>query len=157
MLTDGLGTRFQKVIPNLPKRMAQVAARPLLKFILVRLSRHGFSRIVLSVCRLADPIEAHFGASYSGTNLIYVKEHLLLGRGRSIRKALAQCQSAYVYGFDGDTSWELEILDLNASWQPHRQPHIVGQQVADTSRYGQLESKNGMVTNFYKKGAIGGG
>ncbi len=156
-MAGGLGTRLRQVVPNLPKPMAPVAGRPFLELILARLSSHGFSRIVLSVGYLANLIHAHFGANYCEMELIYVKEESPLGTGGAIRQAVERCHSDYVYVFNGDTYLELEITDLDASWQLYRQPHIVGREVANTSRYGRLESKYGMVTKFYEKGTTGPG
>jgi len=157
ILAGGLGTRLRQVVPDLPKPMAPIAGRPFLELMLARLSNHGFSRIVLSVGYLADLIETHFGASYGGMKLIYVKEQSPLGTGGAIRKAVERCHSDYVYVFNGDTYLELELVDLDASWQLYRQPHIVGRKVTNASRYGRLESKHGMVTRFCEKGTSGPG
>jgi D-glycero-alpha-D-manno-heptose 1-phosphate guanylyltransferase len=157
ILAGGLGTRLRAAVPDLPKPMAAIAGRPFLEIVLASLARKGFSRIILSLGYMAEKVVSHFGSSFEGMDLVYEIEASPLGTGGALRQALARASSDHVFVFNGDTFIDLEVPELEAFWQTHRLPTIVGKNVADTSRYGRLEMIGGHVAGFAAKGMPGPG
>lgn len=157
VLAGGFGTRLREVVPDLPKPMAPVAGRPFLEILLTALARKGFSRIILSLGFMADKVIEHFGENFLGMELIYEVEDSPLGTGGAVRQALARCNADHVYIFNGDTYLDLEVTDVEAYWQRHHAPIIVGREVADTARYGRLVVAEDRVIGFSEKGAAGSG
>ena len=157
ILAGGFGTRLRQVVPDLPKPMAPVGGRPFLEILLTSLACKGFRRVVLSLGYMADKVVSHFGAYFAGMELVYEIEQTPLGTGGAVRQAMMQCGADHVFVFNGDTFLDLEVPDVEAHWQAHHAPIIVGREVPDTARYGRLEKSDGRVMGFSEKGVAGPG
>jgi D-glycero-alpha-D-manno-heptose 1-phosphate guanylyltransferase len=157
VLAGGFGTRLREVVPDLPKPMAPIAGQPFLEILLASLARKGMKRVVLSLGFMAEKISAYFGASFAGMELDYVVEEEPLGTGGATRLAMTHCDANHVFVFNGDTFLDLEVGSVEAHWQKHRLPIIVGRDVSDTARYGRLLFAHGQVKGFSEKGVSGPG
>lgn len=157
VLAGGFGTRLKQVVPDLPKPMAPVSGRPFLEILLASLARKGFRRVLLSLGYLADKVVDHFGDQFSGMDLVYEIEKTPLGTGGAVRQALTRCTDDHVFVFNGDTFLDLEVKDVEAHWKKYHVPVIVARDVADTARYGRLETADGRVLGFSEKGTSGPG
>lgn len=157
VLAGGFGTRLRQLVPDLPKPMAPIAGRPFLEILLTSLARKGFTRIVLSLGFMADKITSHFGDRFAGMDLSYVLESDPLGTGGGVRLAMSAFTADHVFIFNGDTFLDLEADRVEAHWQNHRRPIIVGREVPDTARYGRLLTSQGQVAGFAEKGMAGPG
>ena len=74
ILAGGLGTRLRSAVPDLPKPMAPIRARPFLEHQLDYWIKQGISHFVLSVCYRYEAIIGHVGTSSKGADLEYVIE-----------------------------------------------------------------------------------
>lgn len=157
ILAGGLGTRLRATVPDLPKPMAPVAGRPFLEIILTGLAQKGFGRVVLSLGHMAEKVASYFGDSFAGMNLVYEIETSPLGTGGALRRALARSESDHMYVFNGDTFLDVEVTKLEARWRASHLPVIVGKNVADTTRYGRLETETERVIGFTDKNIPGPG
>jgi D-glycero-alpha-D-manno-heptose 1-phosphate guanylyltransferase len=157
VLAGGFGTRLRHVVPDLPKPMAPVAGRPFLEILLAWLASKGFSRVVLSVGYMAEKIVAYFGSTYAHMELIYEIESTPLGTGGAIRKASRHCLGSHYFVFNGDSYLDLEVAQVEASWQLHRVPIIVARIVPDTTRYGRIEVSGSQIVAFNGQGVPGAG
>lgn len=157
VLAGGFGTRLRQIVPDLPKPMAPVAGRPFLDIVLGRLAAKGFSRVIISLGYMAEKIQTHFGDEFNGMSLKYVLETSPLGTGGAIRFAMEQARDDHTFVFNGDTYLDLEVEQVEALWQAHRSPIIVGREVLDTGRYGRLLALNGQIAGFAEKGSTGPG
>lgn len=137
--------------------MAPVAGRPFLEILLIRLAQKGFLRVVLSVGYLADTIIGHFGARFSGMELVYAFEQSPLGTGGAVRLALTFCENEHAFVFNGDTYLDLEVRRVESRWQKRKRPIIVAREVNDTSRFNRLVVGHGKVKEFREKGVSGCG
>jgi D-glycero-alpha-D-manno-heptose 1-phosphate guanylyltransferase len=155
VLAGGFGTRLRQTVPNLPKPMAPIGEKPFLEILLASLSNKGFTRVILSLGFMANKISEYFGGHYLGMELIYAIEDKPLGTGGAIRKALSVCKYDHVFIFNGDTYLDLEVDEVEKIWRYIQHPIIVGCQVTDVSRYGQLIVEEGLVKGFSEKGAFG--
>lgn len=148
VLAGGFGTRLRSVVSDVPKPMAPVNGEPFLSYILRRLAREQFTRIVLSVGYKAEIISAWFGDCFEGMDIGYQLESSPLGTGGAIRSALSQVQSDHAFVLNGDTFLDLNIRELEEIWQRTNEPLIVGRHIADASRYGRLTIIDEIVTAF---------
>ena len=157
VLAGGFGTRLQALVPDLPKPMAPIVGRPFLEILLMTFARNGFSRVVLSLGYRAELIKSHFGNRFEQLSLIYEIESVPLGTGGAIRAALPHCLSDPVFVFNGDTYLDLEVAQVQAVWRRSQIPMIVAREVADTARFGRLQTDGDRVTGFLEKGFGGPG
>jgi D-glycero-alpha-D-manno-heptose 1-phosphate guanylyltransferase len=158
VLAGGLGTRLRGVVPDLPKPMAPVAGRPFLAWILDRLVDSGFERVVLAVGYRHEAIRNHFGDAYRGVALQYSVEDRPMGTGGAIRLAADRVTATPVFVLNGDTYLDLDYRAmLKAHPRGGGQMTVAGSEVADVSRYGALDLKDGHIVGFREKGHAGPG
>lgn len=157
VLAGGFGTRLRRIVPDLPKPMADIAGRPFLEILLVALARKGFARVVLSLGYMSGKIISHFGGHYAGMELLYEVEQQPLGTGGAARASLVRCQSDHVFVFNGDTYIDLEFDELKNLWKSNHHPIIVVREVIDTARFGMVQVDDGRVIAFREKGVAGTG
>lgn len=157
VLAGGFGTRLRQVVADVPKPMAPIAGRPFLEILLGSLARKGFHRVILSLGFMAEKISSHFGANFSGMDLVYVVEDQPLGTGGGGRLAMEQAMADHVFVFNGDTFLDLEVDQVERQWAAHQRALIVGREVPDTARYGRLLVADGMAAGFTAKGVVGPG
>lgn len=157
ILAGGFGTRLREAVPDLPKPMAPVAGRPFLDILLGNLSKHGFSRIILSVGYMAEKIIMHYGNQFSNLTLTYVVDPQPLGTGGAIQAALACAQADHCFIFNGDTFIDLETDKVEDHWRKNHNPIIIGRQLDDAARYGRLNVHGGRLVGFSEKSGSGPG
>lgn len=168
ILAGGLGTRLREAIGNeTPKCMAPVAGKPFLWYLLAALSRHGVSRVVLSVGHLRSAIiewiDEHGGEFSLGFD--YAVETVPLGTGGAVRLALEKCLTPDVLVVNGDTFFDVNLQGLA---EFHRLwGHAVSvalKPMRNFSRYGrvQIDAQTREIVQFDEKqqcreGLINGG
>lgn len=157
MLAGGQGTRLRALVPDLPKPMAPVAGRPFLERLLQQLGQGGVTRVILSVGYMAERIVSHFGSTFHGMTIDYVREATPLGTGGATRLAMQAGSADHQFIFNGDTFLALDIAAVEQRWQRHRQALIVARHVDDVSRYGSLLTDGKRITRFLEKGDSGPG
>jgi D-glycero-alpha-D-manno-heptose 1-phosphate guanylyltransferase len=157
VLAGGLGTRLRSTVPDLPKAMAPVCGRPFLEILLSALAGKGCKRVVISLGYMADRVQAHFGQSFAGMDIVYEVETTPLGTGGALRRSLDRCEVDHVLVLNGDTYLDLEIDELESHWKQEGLPIIVAREVADTARYGRLTTKGKRLVGFAEKGLSGRG
>lgn len=157
VLAGGLGTRLRSVVADVPKPMAPVAGKPFLEILLHALARKRVERVVLSIGHLGAQIRAHFGTAFSGLAIDYAVETEPLGTGGAARLALQCCEHDSVLLLNGDTYLDVEPDPIEAAWNRHHGPVLVGCAVPDAARYGRLRIEGGRLAGFLEKGASGPG
>lgn len=159
VLAGGMGTRLRAAVPDLPKPMAPIGARPFLEVLIESLKRKGFRRVILSVGYKAEVIEAYFARNPSDAlELVFEVESKPLGTGGAIARALKKCREDHVFVVNGDTFLDFEADQMEALWQRSRLPLIVGRKVSDTARYGRIEAdESGRIYRFREKTDRGAG
>jgi Nucleoside-diphosphate-sugar pyrophosphorylase involved in lipopolysaccharide biosynthesis/translation initiation factor 2B, gamma/epsilon subunits (eIF-2Bgamma/eIF-2Bepsilon) len=152
ILAGGFGTRLRPVVSELPKPMAPVGQRPFLEFLLDHWLEQGVGRFILSVGYLADSVIGHFGSSYRGAAVEYVREEEPLGTGGALRLALetAEGLSPRLLMLNGDT-WLAASLDrlLSEAAVLACPLTLVLTEVPANDRYGGVElSPDGRIRQF---------
>lgn len=164
VLAGGFGTRLAHIVSDVPKPMAPVCGKPFLQYILDDLANQKVSRVILAVGYKAECIESFFGNAYRGMELVYSLEQQPLFTGGAIKKALAFCKDSEVFILNGDTFFEVPLLEMAAA---HREKGalltIATKQMVDFDRYGTVQTDAvGRILHFEEKqpcaqGAINGG
>ena len=153
VLAGGLGTRLQKVLPDLPKPLAPVAGKPFLEWLLRYLRGQGIEEVVLSVGHRAGQVEA-FARNFSlpGMKVGCAVEREPLGTAGGFLNAMHSAKGdGDVLACNGDS---LVLADLKTLFEAARESDgaILGVRVADASRYGTLKrGADGRLLGFDEK------
>ncbi|MGH8559660.1 MAG: nucleotidyltransferase family protein [Methylococcales bacterium] len=158
ILAGGLGTRLYPLTRTVPKPMMPIAEKPFLEYLLERLSKHGFSRIALSVGYLGEQIESHFGPEWHGLELFYAHEDAPLGTGGAIALTLPYLRSDYTLVLNGDTFC---ALDWQAMGRFHENKSadltIALKPMYNFQRYGNVKVCEERVISFEEKQFVSSG
>ena len=164
ILAGGFGTRLSHVVSNVPKPMAPVYGKPFLSYVLDRLVEAGVQRIVLATGYKHEVIQAWFGNSYRGAEIVYSHEDTPLFTGGAIVQAARLLQSEDFIVLNGDTLFSIDLAQFYTFHTAHKANLSVAlRSVEDTSRYGSVQCHDDRITAFCEKaesqgaGAINGG
>jgi NDP-sugar pyrophosphorylase family protein len=163
VLVGGMGTRLRPAIGRTPKSMAPVAGRPFLEYLLLQLRRDGFRELVLLTGFGADAVRQYFGGGGDwGVSITYSAEPEPLGTGGAVRHALPVLEGRRYLVMNGDSFFDISLLDLIAA---HQAPDDGARAVAtlalvrssETERFGTVEvDAADRVTGFREKVATRG-
>jgi D-glycero-alpha-D-manno-heptose 1-phosphate guanylyltransferase len=154
ILAGGEGRRLKAVVSDLPKPMADISGRPFLWWLMTRLSRQQFGRVILSVGYKAEAIQAYFGDAFDGMHLAYSVETEPLGTGGAIRLALEQARETQVIVLNGDTYTDIDLPSLSAKLESSESDLAVAvTHLNDVSRYGAVlfDEKTRTIVGFDEK------
>ena len=163
VLAGGLGTRLQKVLPDLPKPLAPVSGKPFLEWVLRYLRGQGIERAVLSAGHRAEQVEAFSKTlEVNGLRTTVAVEAEPLGTAGGFLNALkSEHGESDVLVCNGDS---LVLADLKTLFQALKEADaaILGVRVTDASRFGTLRrSAEGRLLGFEEKrpgaGVVNGG
>lgn len=154
ILAGGFGSRLQTVVSNVPKPMAEIDGRPFLFYLVSKLHKHKFKKIIFSVHYLKEKIIDYFGNNFFGIEIEYAIEENPLGTGGAILNCWQYIDSNQpVFIFNGDSFLDADLtkmLDLHL--QKNANFTISLKSMHKPYRYGLVEfNKNGLVTNFKEK------
>jgi D-glycero-alpha-D-manno-heptose 1-phosphate guanylyltransferase len=163
ILAGGYGTRLKSVVSEVPKSMAQIGDHPFLYYLLVKLQRAGFNRIILAAGYLADSIQSFFGTSFNGIDLVYSVEDEPLGTGGAIYRAMDSIETDRFFVINGDTFFDVDY-DLMAKrfLMTEAGLMLALKPMTDFERYGAVITDNERIISFNEKkycskGLINGG
>ena len=163
ILAGGLGTRLRDVIADLPKSLAPVSGLPFLTYILEQLSKVSFSKAVLAVGYKHEAIISYYGKSYKNISLEYSIEDEPLGTGGALLKASSLISSEYLFVFNGDTIFYIDIDDFEKIFRRVKCDMAVAlKPMKDFDRYGSVTLAGERIISFNEKrycseGLINGG
>ena len=153
ILVGGKATRLLPITSNLPKALVPVLNTPFLEHVIRHLRRHEITDVILSLGKLAEPIESYFGnGSRLGVKMHYVVENSPLGTAGGIKNAERFLDEPFV-ALNGDVFTD---LDITALVDFHRRKKAVATialtMVEDNSNYGVIETNaEGRVSMFREK------
>jgi D-glycero-alpha-D-manno-heptose 1-phosphate guanylyltransferase len=152
ILAGGLGTRLQSEVPDLPKPMAPVNAKPFLEYLLSYLKYYGFTRVIISTGYLSEKISKYFGTSYNGIKLIYAQEEKPLGTGGALKFALQSCEEQHVLVLNGDSYFDIDLKEFELFHLHYSAMFsIATREVENASRYGTIETEEDEIKAFREK------
>lgn len=158
ILAGGVGTRLNSVVPNLPKPLASIGAKPFLTLLLKRLELQGFSDVVLSVGYLHQKIIDYFGNKYGSLNIKYSIEPTLLGTGGAIAKSIKLTSTNPILVLNGDTLFKINYSRMMDVHEEYESKITIGlKKVPDVGRFGKVIVKNNKIIGFEEKSKKGFG
>ena len=159
ILAGGFGTRLRKLNLDVPKPMVPLGEYPFLFYLLSWLEKNGITRVILSVGYKWEIIKEYFGTSFRDIELDYSVEDEPLGTGGAIKKALEYCEEELVWVINGDTFFEVDLIDMqDFHIQKDNDFTLSARSVEDTSRYGQLLlDEQNRIVGFGEKAEKGPG
>lgn len=112
IMAGGKGRRLMPLTRDMPKPMVPVAGKPMLEWILLRLTHHGFRRFSFAVNYLGHMIEDYFGDGAAfGCSIEYVREQEFLGTAGAL--SLLQHQEEHpLLVMNGDILTSIDFRDL---------------------------------------------
>jgi len=151
ILAGGLGTRLRSTVPDLPKPLAPVGAKPFLGHLLDYWQGQGVKRFILSVGYKHELIRECFGSRYQNAEVDYAVETEPLGTGGGLLLSVKQLRSKEPFlVLNGDTFFAVNLVDLlNCHAQSEADMTLSLVEVPENKRYsGVLLDKDGMVRSM---------
>lgn len=151
ILAGGKGTRLRPYTVALPKPLVPVGDKPILEIIIIRLSKQGFGRIIITVNHQADIIMAYFGNGIKwGVEIEYSLEDKPLGTMGPLQ-LLKNLPDDFLV-MNGDV-----LTDIN--YASFFDQHIASKKIftissyrrVQKSDYGILEVEDNSLTGFNEK------
>jgi D-glycero-alpha-D-manno-heptose 1-phosphate guanylyltransferase len=141
ILAGGKGTRLSSVVADVPKPMANVAGKPFLFYLLKKIKKQNFERVILSVGYKSEVIINYFGHNFEGLELVYAHEEAPLGTGGGLKLALSLAVSSHVMVMNGDTFFDIDYQKLLFLYQKNNFPPIAFAvfNIEENTRYGGIE------------------
>ena len=145
ILAGGRGTRLGGVVSDRPKCLAEVAGRPFLEYLILKLRHDGFREFVVSTGYRAEAIDDYLADragmwSELGVSIVGLREESPLGTGGAIGHARGLLRGERFLAANGDS---LLDIDAGALLRYHEEMSAfvtLGLAVVkDASRYGTVE------------------
>ena len=164
ILAGGLGTRLRDAVPDLPKVMAPVLAKPFIGYLIDYYTQQGIEKFIFSLGYKHDVIQQYLNTQYANCNIRYSIEQEPLGTGGALRLACSMATEKTVLILNGDTFFKVR-LGMLSSFHDMCGAHctISLKPMKNFDRYGVVElDKDYSVQSFnekqfYVKGLINGG
>lgn len=159
VLAGGLGTRLQRVLPDIPKCMAPIHGKPFLTYVLDYLVNQQIDKVILSVGYRKEHIINYFSDSYKSLSIEYAIEPKPLGTGGAIKFAFGYCKNYQAFVINGDTFFTPDLSGMEKHHvQSNADATIAVKYMQQTVRYGLVVADpDGRITNFAEKESDSGG
>jgi len=105
VLAAGLGKRMRPLTDTVPKPLVRVAGKPLIDYVLDRLSDAGVTQAVVNVHYHAAQIEAHLAVRTRPRIVISDEREEILDTGGGVVRALPHLGAAPFFHMNSDTLW----------------------------------------------------
>lgn len=86
ILAAGVGIRMRPLTETVPKPLLKVAGKPLIEYTLAALPNE-IDEVIIVIGYLGEQIIKHFGESFDGKKIRYVKQKNLEGTARALFEA----------------------------------------------------------------------
>ena len=157
ILAGGLGTRLKSIVKTIPKSMILINSKPMLQYIIEKLYKENFDRIIISVGYLSKQILEYFGNNFQGMKIDYSIEDRPLGTGGALILASKLTTSPHFLVLNGDSFIDFDYNDIYKKWAKNKQVLIISTYMDDTSRYGAIVYQDEKVISFGEKNSSGPG
>jgi glucose-1-phosphate thymidylyltransferase len=154
VLAAGEGNRLRPLTRNRPKPMLPAGNRPILEYVLDALVEAGTEEIVLVVGYKRDRVQDHFGPSYRGVPLTYVRQDKQLGTGHALLQAREHVSGSFLV-VNGDGLIDSRLVeDVCASFdRGDGEPTLAVLEGPDARQYGAVTLREGFVEEIIEKPA----
>lgn len=159
ILAGGFGTRLQSISGGLPKSLMPVGDRVFLDFVLDHLIHAGVKRVFLSLHYRAEAFSTFVRRRSHDIELVVNIEREPMGTGGAVSDViLARDVGDEFMVLNGDTYFSCDPAKL---WQEFLTTDTLAMlgltEVAETNRYGAVETVDGRILSMSEKASVGGG
>lgn len=152
IMAGGKGTRIRPLTHIRPKPMIPVANRPLLHYIIEKLSQHGFKDLVITLNYLSQQVKESILKDYPDLQLSFSQEDEPLGTAGGVRKCRDLVEDTFMV-LSGDV---LVDMDWNKLLKFHREKKalatILLTPVEDPTHFGiAVLDENEKIVKFLEK------
>jgi len=132
--------------------MLPAADRPILEHVFDALVEAGMDRLVCVVGYKHDRVQDHFGPTYRGCPVEYVRQHKQLGSGHALLQARSAVEGP-VLVVNGDRLVETEMIERVAGTFERDEPTaaLAVLQHPDAKQYGAVVLRNDTITDIIEK------
>ena len=163
ILVGGLGTRLGAITAETPKPILPVGGRPFLGWLMQEVSRFGIEEILLLTGHLSERVREAVQDIAAGLprplRVTFSQEPSRAGTGGALFHARDKLDEQFLL-CNGDSLFDCNIAGLFADAR-RDPPEVIGRMVlrwvADTSRYGVVETDGDRVTAFRERPEPGAG
>lgn len=121
ILAGGKGTRLGSLTDTMPKPMVPFHGRPFLEYLIEMLRDQGFTRLILLLGYLPEPIQSHFGdGSQLGVEIEYSVTDVENDTGLRLKLAIPMLDPVFLMLYC-DNYWPMRMDDM---WQQFRNAGI---------------------------------
>lgn len=164
ILAGGLGTRLRSAVPDLPKCMAPVNAKPFVSYVIDYYLGQGIEHFIFALGYRHEIITQYLNTQYARLDADCVIEHEALGTGGAIRLACDKVRGGSVLALNGDTLFKINTGKLSSFHEDSGAECTLSlKPMKAFDRYGSVEvDEEGRITAFREKrflddGLINGG
>ncbi len=164
ILSGGLGTRLQHLLPDTPKALAPIRDTPFLTYIIQYLIDQKVNRFIFSLGHLHEKIEEFIHTQFPHLDSVFIIEQEALGTGGAIAKACEAVQSDNYFVINADTYYPIDFDALENFHVQSNSPFTIAlKPFIRPDRYGTVQFQiDGRITQFLEKkqtdfGFINGG
>ena len=158
VLAGGKGTRLRSVVKDLPKPMALIGDTPFLIILLNHLHQKGVNEFIISVGYKKFVIIDYIKSNNYPYTISFSEEDEALGTGGAISQALQHINSDYVLAVNGDTFFDIDLLDfVNQSMKMDFACSIALHRIKQGNRYGEVIIGDNSIIKFIEKKTVSNG
>ena|SRR3989338_6861410 len=155
VLAGGKGERLKPLTNNTPKPLLKVKGKPILEWIIERLSKFNVNEIVLGLGHQAEKIEEYFGDGNKwNTEIIYSIEKEMLGTGGALKLAEKFFDERF-YMLNGDNMCDINYNEINEFHEVNEATATIALfPVLDVTSFGIADLKENKIVRFIEKPRI---
>ena len=164
ILAGGLGTRLRSAVPDLPKCMAPILAKPFIGYLMDYLILQGVQKFILALGYKHELIQQYLETQFDKSTIEYSIESAPLGTGGAIALACRLAGEEDILVLNGDTFFAADLKRVSTFHQNSGSAcTLVLKPMNDFDRYGTVQlNENNLVIGFEEKkyqtqGLINGG
>lgn len=153
IMAGGKGTRLAPLTDHAPKPMMPILDKPILRYIIELLKKHGVNDITVTLGYMANQIIESFGDGKElGVRLRYTVEKEPLGTAGSVKSAASDFEEDFLV-ISGDAYTDFDLTELIEFHKSHgKLATIAATKVTNPSEYGvMLLNSAGKVRAFFEK------
>ncbi len=159
ILCGGKGTRLKSVLVDLPKPLAPIGDEAFLSILMKYLCRQGVKRVILATGYMHEAIEAAYGNSFAGMEIVYSRELTPLGTGGAVAMALRNARSENLLVLNGDSIIKFSLaetakryFEIKNNFPDIAFPTLLTlKQMENVDRYGAVAFEDGQIKAFEEK------
>ena len=153
IMAGGKGTRLAPLTDHAPKPMMPILDKPILRYIIELLKKHGVNDITVTLGYMANQIIEAFGDGKElGVRLRYTVEKEPLGTAGSVKSAASDFEEDFLV-ISGDAYTDFDLTERIEFHKSHgKLATIAATKVTNPSEYGvMLLNSAGKVRAFFEK------